>query len=55
MDVAEQRVQGLCVTDAGVESDEVVGLVDEWTTAFWQQFWGEHGCAGPLRRATTPR
>ena len=49
MDVAEQRAMALCVTDAGVERDECVGMVDEWTTAFWQQFWGEHGCAGPVK------
>ncbi|KQV72014.1 hypothetical protein ASC64_20530 [Nocardioides sp. Root122] len=48
MDVAEQRVRTLSVNDAGVERDESVGMVDEWTTLFWQQFWDEHGCAGPL-------
>ncbi len=49
MDVAEQRVKVLCVSDSGVERDEAVGMVDEWQTLFWQQFWGEHGCAGPAR------
>lgn len=49
MDVAEQRGMALCVTDAGVVRDECVGVVDEWTAAFWQLFWGEHGCAGPVK------
>lgn len=49
MEVAEQRVRTLCVSDAGVERDESVGMEDEWGTLFWQQFWGEHGCAGPVK------
>ena len=49
MDVADQRVRLLSVNDAGVERDECVGTGDEWSALFWQQFWGEHGCAGPLR------
>ena len=48
MDVAAQRVKVLCVSDAGVERDESVGMADEFLTVFWQQFWEEHGCAGPL-------
>ena len=48
MDVAAQRVKVLCVSDAGVERDESVGMPDEYLTVFWQQFWEEHGCAGPL-------
>ena len=49
MDVAEQHVKMLSVNDSGVERDECVGMVGEWGTLFWQQFWGEHGCAGPLK------
>lgn len=49
MEVAEQRVRTLCVSDAGVERDESVGMEDEWGTLFWQEFWGEHGCAGPVK------
>ncbi len=49
MDVAGQRVKMLCVSDRGVERDESVGMVDEWQTLFWQEFWGEHGCAGPAK------
>lgn len=49
MDVTEKRVSTLCVNDDGVEREEVVGTTDEYLTLFWQQFWDEHGCAGPLR------
>lgn len=49
MDVTEQRVAMLSVTDAGVERDEAAGADDEWGARFWQQFWGEHGCAGPAK------
>ncbi len=45
MDVAEQRVRLLCVTDQGVEREESVGMTDEFTTLFWQEFWEEDGCA----------
>jgi DNA-binding CsgD family transcriptional regulator len=48
MDVAEQRVRLLFVTDDGVDREESVGMVDEYTTVFWQEFWEEDGCAGPL-------
>ena len=49
MEVAEQRVRTLCVSDAGVQREESVGMEDEWMALFWQQFWGEHGCAGPVK------
>ncbi|WP_182524442.1 helix-turn-helix transcriptional regulator [Nocardioides dongkuii] len=49
MDVAEQRVRVLCASDSGVERAESVGMDNEWHTLFWQQFWGEHGCAGPVK------
>jgi DNA-binding CsgD family transcriptional regulator len=48
MDVAEQRLRLLCVTDDGVEREESVGAKDEFTQVFWQEFWEEDGCAGPL-------
>lgn len=48
MDVAEQRVRLLCVTDDGVAREESVGMTDEGSTLFWQRFWEEDGCAGPL-------
>lgn len=48
MEVAEQRVRALFVTDDGVQRDETVGMTDELTTLFWQQFWEDDGCAGPL-------
>ncbi len=48
MDVAEQRVRALVVTDDGVRREESVGMSDEYMTLFWQQFWEEDGCAGPL-------
>jgi DNA-binding CsgD family transcriptional regulator len=48
MDVAEQRVRVLDVDDEGVHRDESVGRTDEFLTVFWQEFWEEDGCAGPL-------
>jgi DNA-binding CsgD family transcriptional regulator len=48
MDVAEQRVRLLCVTDDGVHREESVGAADEFLQMFWQEFWEEDGCAGPL-------
>ncbi len=47
MDVAEQRFRLLFVTDEGVQREESVGVVDELTQLFWQEFWEEDGCAGP--------
>lgn len=48
MDVAERRLRLLCVTDDGVQREESVGITDELTQLFWQEFWEEDGCAGPL-------
>lgn len=48
MDVAEQRVRLLFVTDEGVQREESVGAADGFTQMFWQRFWEEDGCAGPL-------
>jgi DNA-binding CsgD family transcriptional regulator len=48
MDVAEQRVKLLFVTDEGVQREESVGATDEYLQLFWQEFWEEDGCAGPL-------
>ncbi len=48
MDVAEQRLRTLFVTDDGVHREECVGMTDEFLEVFWQQFWEEDGCAGPL-------
>ena len=47
MDVAEQRIRLLFVTDDGVQREEAVGATDEFTQLFWQEFWEEDGCAGP--------
>lgn len=49
MDVGEQRVRGLFVTDSGVDREEAVGSYDEWSTVLWKHFWEDHGCAGPLK------
>jgi DNA-binding CsgD family transcriptional regulator len=48
MDVAEQRVTFLLVSDDGVHREESVGAASEFLRVFWQQFWEEDGCAGPL-------
>lgn len=48
MDVAEQRLSMLFVTDDGVQREESVGATDEYLQLFWQEFWQEDGCAGPL-------
>jgi hypothetical protein len=48
MDVAEQRLRLLFVTDDGVDREESVGMTDEFLQLFWQEFWEEDGCAGPL-------
>ncbi len=49
MDVREQRVRVLLVTDDGVQREETVGAESEFDHLFWQEFWNEDGCAGPLR------
>jgi DNA-binding CsgD family transcriptional regulator len=48
MDVADQRLRVLCVNDEGVQREECVGMADEFLEAFWQEFWEDDGCAGPL-------
>jgi DNA-binding CsgD family transcriptional regulator len=48
MDVAEQRLELLTLTDDGLLREESVGVNDELTRLFWQEFWEEDGCAGPL-------
>ena len=48
MDVAEQRLRLLCVTDEGAQREQWVGMTDEISQVFWQEFWEEDGCAGPL-------
>jgi DNA-binding CsgD family transcriptional regulator len=48
MDVAEQRLRLLSVSDDGVLREETVGAADEFSRVFWQDFWEEDGCAGPL-------
>jgi len=48
MDVADQRVSLLYVTDEGVHREQSQGAQDEFVQIFWQQFWEEDGCAGPL-------
>lgn len=49
MDVREQRIWTQFVTDDGVQRAETVGAQDEFTQMFWQEFWNDDGCAGPLR------
>jgi DNA-binding CsgD family transcriptional regulator len=48
MDVPEQRIRMLMVTDDGVFREEAVGAEDEFLDVFWRRFWEEDGCAGPL-------
>ena len=49
MDVREQRVRLLSVTDDGVWRGETVGAGDDaFLQVFWQEFWKYDGCAGPL-------
>jgi hypothetical protein len=36
------------VTDDGVQRAESVGADDEFLQVFWQEFWNDDGCAGPL-------
>ena len=49
MEVAEQRLRLHCVTDDGVQCEEIVGAGDEFTSMFWQEFWNDAGCAGGQR------
>jgi DNA-binding CsgD family transcriptional regulator len=48
MDVAEQRVNLLFVTDDGVQREQHLGAENEFLEVFWRRFWEEDGCAGPL-------
>jgi DNA-binding CsgD family transcriptional regulator len=48
MDVAEQRTRLLFVTDEGVQREDSIGITDEFTQMFWQEFWEEDGCAAAL-------
>ena len=48
MDVAEQRLRQLVVSDEGVQREDVVGGNDDYAELFWQEFWEPDGCAGPL-------
>ena len=48
MDVREQRFRLLYVDDDGVGRQESVGTEDEFGHLFWQEFWNDDGCAGPL-------
>ena len=49
MNVSEQRCETLSVTDEGVQRAETAGEKDEYAQLFWQEFWKDDGCAGPLR------
>ena len=49
MDVPEQRIRLLGVSDDGVEREESFGTEDEFTRMFWREFWNDDGCAGPVR------
>src|SRR4051794_34824519 len=48
MDVAERRLRLLWVDENGVQREEFVGAADEYLRLFWQEFWEDDGCAGPL-------
>lgn len=49
MDVRDQHIRLLTVSDDGVEREESFGTEDdEFTQVFWQEFWKFDGCAGPL-------
>jgi DNA-binding CsgD family transcriptional regulator len=48
MDVAEQRLRLLYVSDDGVHREESVGIEGEFLELFWREFWEKDGCAGPL-------
>ena len=48
MDVAEQRIRALVVSEDGVQRHESVGTTSEFLRLFWLEFWDEDGCAGPL-------
>ena len=48
MDVAEQRIRQLVMSDEGVQRVDSVGGSDEYGQLFWQEFWQPDGCAGPL-------
>jgi len=49
MDVSEQRIRLIYVDDDGVGRQESVGTESEFDQMFWQEFWNEDGCAGPVR------
>lgn len=49
MEVSTQQVTTLTATDEGVHQDHGVGAQDAFTEVFWQEFWHDSGCAGPLR------
>lgn len=46
MDVGQQRLWLQYVNDGGVHAEDTVGIVDELTAMFWQEFWQDDGCAG---------
>jgi DNA-binding CsgD family transcriptional regulator len=48
MEVAEQRLRLLFVTDEGVQRQDSDGGNDEYEQLFWREFWEPDGCAGPL-------
>jgi DNA-binding CsgD family transcriptional regulator len=39
----------LSVTDGVVQRAETAGVEGEYERLFWQEFWNDGGCAGPLR------
>ena len=49
MDVSEQRIRLIYVDGDGVGRQESVGTESEFGQMFWQEFWNEDGCAGPVR------
>ncbi len=49
MDVGSQRIRTLEVAGDGVQRADAVGAEDEFLHMFWQEFWQDDGCAGPLR------
>jgi len=48
MDVREQRIRLLGASDQGLQRAESIGAQDAFLQVFWQEFWNDDGCAGPL-------
>ena len=49
LDARDHRSIELWAEDDGVVQEVKAGDHDEWEQMFWQEFWNDDGCAGPLR------